>query len=65
LGAYSEAELDGSTTNYNGPVDSEFYRETDHKFAQLGTGSDDIYSRIVYKFSKRAEFDTIQMVILP
>ena len=65
LGAYPEAELDGSTTNYDSSIDAEVYMETDHNFAQLGTGSDDIYSCIVYKFSEKADFDTIQMVILP
>ncbi len=65
LGAYPEAEVDGSTTNYDNSIDAEIYKEIDHKFAQLGTGSDDIYSCIVYKFSEKADFDTIQMVILP
>jgi len=65
LGTYPEAELDGSTTNYDSSIDAEIYRETDHNFVQLGTGSDDIYSCIVYKFSEKADFDTIQMVILP
>jgi hypothetical protein len=65
LGSYPEAELDRSTTNYNSSIDAEIYKETDHKFAQLGTGSDDIYSCIVDKFSEKADFDKIQMVILP
>ena len=65
LGTYPEAALDGSTTNYDSSINAEIYKETDHNFAQLGTGSDDIYSCIVYKFSEKADFDTIQMVILP
>jgi hypothetical protein len=65
LGAYSEAVLDKSTTNYDSTIDVKIYEETDRKFAQLGTGSDTIYSCIVYKFSKNADFDKIQMVILP
>ena len=65
LGAYPEAELDRSTTNYDSLIDAEIYKETDHNFAQLGTGSDDIHYCIVYKFSVKADFDTIQMVILP
>ena len=65
LGAYPEAELDRSTTNYDSSIDAEIYKETDHIFAQLGTGSDNIYSCIVYRFTEKADFDKIQMVILP
>ena len=65
LGAYPEAELDRSTTNYDSSIDAEIYKEIDHKFAQIGTGSDTVYSCIVYKFSENADFDEIQMVILP
>ena len=65
LDAYPEAELDRSTTNYDSSIDAEIYKETDHIFAQLGTGSDNIYSCIVYRFSEKADFDKIQMVVLP
>jgi hypothetical protein len=54
-----------STVNYDSSIDADTYKEPDHNFAQLGTGSDRIYSCIVYKFSKNADFDKIQMVILP
>ncbi|NQU29175.1 MAG: hypothetical protein HQ525_00755 [Anaerolineae bacterium] len=65
LGAYPEAELAESTTNYDSSIDADIYKEPDHNFAQLGTGSDSIDSCIVYKFSKDADFDEIQMVIVP
>ena len=65
LGAYPDAELDKSTVNINGSIDPEIFIETDHKFAQLGTGSDKKYSCIVLIFSHEADFDKIQMVLLP
>lgn len=65
LGAYSEAKLDESTINFNGSLDPAIFTETDHKFAQLGTGSDTKYSCIVVELSSEADFDKIQMVVLP
>ena len=65
LGAYSEAEVDNSTINFDGSLDPAIFNETDHKFAQLGTGSDKKYSCIVVKFSTEAEFNKIQIVVLP
>ena len=65
LGAYSEAEIDKSTIHYDGSLDPAIFNETDHKFAQLGTGSDKKYSCIVLKLSSTADFDKIQMVLLP
>ena len=65
LGAYPDAELDKSTINYDGSIEPKIFTETDHNFAQLGTGSDNKYSCIVLKFSREADFEKIQMVLLP
>ncbi len=65
LGAYPEAELAESTSNYDSSIDAGVYKEPDHNYAQLGTGSDSTSSCIVYKFSANADFDEIQMIIVP
>jgi hypothetical protein len=65
LGAYPEAELAESTINYDSSIDADVYKEPDHNFAQLGTGSDSTSSCIVYRFSTDADFDEIEMIIVP
>jgi hypothetical protein len=54
-----------STTNYDSSIDADVYEEPDHNFAQLGTGSDSAFSCIVYRFSTDADFDEIEMIIVP
>ena len=58
-------DRDNSTIHFDGSLDPAIFNETDHKFAQLGTGSDKKYSCIVVKFSTEAEFNKIQIVVLP
>jgi hypothetical protein len=65
LGAYPEAEFDKSTINYDCSIDPEIFKETDHHFAQLVTGSDNKYSCIVLIMSREENYDEIQMILLP